>query len=102
MYKALDVREITEISSGSVHSNPYSGGSSSMSIKNSQVIIVIAEDDKYKERKRFSFYNGYKEMFLGKMQYYGYAGDFDLLVPGDKFEVKETSTWPTVLIVEDD
>ena len=101
MYKALDVREIVEVRSGSVSSGQYSGGTGSMSINNKREIVVIAEDEEYHERKRFYFYEGSKEMFLGEMRYYGYAGAFDLLVPGDKFEVKETSTWPTVLIVED-
>lgn len=101
MYKVLDVREVIEIGSGSVSNHSY-GGSNSMSIKSTRKIVVIAEDDEYKERKRFHFYDGYKEEFLGKMQYYGYSGDFDLLVPGDKFEVRETSTWPAVLIVEDE
>jgi hypothetical protein len=101
IYKALDVREVIEISSGSVSNHSY-GGSNSMSINSTRKIVVIAEDEEYKERKRFHFYEGYKEMFLGEMRYYGYAGDFDLLIPGDKFEVKETSTWPAVRIAEDD
>lgn len=100
MYKALDIREVIEVSSGSVSNHSY-GGSNSMSIKSTRKIVVIAEDEEG-NRKRFPFYDSYEDTFLGKTCYYGYKGDFDLLVPGDKFEVRETSTWPTVLIVEDD
>lgn len=100
MYKALDVREVVEISSGSVSNHPSYCGSNSMSINTRREIVVVAEDEN-KKRKRFHFYDGYKDSFLGKTSYYGYEGDFDLLVPGDKFEVKETSTWPAIQIVED-
>ncbi len=102
MYKVLDVREVIEIGPGSVSNHPSYCGSNSMSIKSTRKIVVIAEDEEYKERKRFHFYDSYEDTFLGQTCYYGYKGDFDLLVPGDKFEVEETYTWPTVLIVEDD
>jgi hypothetical protein len=101
MYKALDVREVIEISSGSVSNHPSYCGSNSMSINTKQKTIVIAENEN-KKRTRFQFYDGYEDRFLGQLCYYGYKGDFNLLVPGDKFEVRETSTWKTVLIVEDD
>lgn len=100
MYKVLDVREVVEVSSGSVSNHPTYCGSNSMSIKNSRETVVIAENDN-KERKRFLFYQGYKDVFLGKMGYYGYKGDFDLLVPGDKFEVEETSTWSYVNLIKE-
>lgn len=99
MYKALDVREVIEISSGSVSNHPSYCGSNSMSIDTRRKIVVIAEDEN-KKRKRFDFYDSYKDTFLGKSSYYGYEGDFDLLVPGDKFEVIRNYYWPTVRIVE--
>ena len=97
MYKVLDVREVIEIGSASVSNHPTYCGSNSMSIKSTQKIVVIAEDEN-KERKRFHFYDGYENTFLGSTSYYGYKGDFGLLVPGDKFEIEETSTWRTVHI----
>jgi hypothetical protein len=100
MYKALDVREVIEISSGSVSNYPSYYGSNSMSINTSRKIVVIAEDEN-KKRKRFHFYDSYKDTFLGKPSYYGYEGDFDLLVPGDNFEVEETSTWPNVRLIKE-
>jgi hypothetical protein len=100
MYKALDVREVIEIGSGSVSNHPSYCGSNSMSIESTRKIVVIAVDEE-NNRKRFTFYDGHKEMFLGRMSYYGYAGDFDLLVPGDKFEVEETSTWPSVKLIKE-
>jgi hypothetical protein len=100
IYKVLDVREVIEVHSGSVSNHPTYCGSNSMSISSEREFVVIAEDEN-KNRKRFVFYDGRKEVFLGKMEYFGYKGTFDLLVPGDKFEVKETSTWLTVIIVGD-
>lgn len=98
MYRVLDVREVIEISSGRVSNHTY-GGSNSMSINTRRKVVIIAEDEN-KQRKRFHFYDGYKDTFLGKTSYYGYEGDFDLLVPGDLFEIEKTSTWDTVTLIE--
>ena len=100
IYKVLDVRELMYLSSGRVCNGTYSGGNSSMSVENSREFIVIAEDEKCK-RRRFHFYDGHEEKFLGEMCYYGYKGDFDILVPGDKFELVETSTYKEVQLIEE-
>lgn len=94
MYKVLDVREIVNISGGSI-SNGVCGGSSSYGVNSCQCVIVIAEDEEHK-RKRFEFGAGYESKFLGKTSYYGYSGEYDTLVLGDKFIIVETSTYPKV------
>lgn len=99
MYKVLDVREIVTVSSGSVSSGVY-GGSSSFEVNSKRYVVVIAEDKNH-HRKRFEFYAGYKSKFLGETDYYGYAGDYNLLVPGDWFVVEETSTYPVVKLIHE-
>ena len=94
MYKVLDVREIVIISGGSTSKGVY-GGSDSFGVESTEYVVVIAED-KNKHRKRFEFKAGYKSQFLGETCYYGYTGDYNLLVPGDYFEIEETSTYPRV------
>lgn len=94
MYKVLDVREIVTISGGSTSSGVY-GGSGSFGVNSREYTVVIAEDEEHK-RKRFEFKARYTSKFLGKTEYYGYSGEYNLLVPGDYFEVEETSTYPIV------
>ena len=94
MYKVLDVREIVSVYGGSTSSG-YCGGPGSFSVESKEYTAVIAEDEERK-RKRFEFYKGYPEKFLGEMRYYGYTGDYKLLVPGDYFEIEKTSTYPNV------
>lgn len=94
MYKVLDVREIVTIQGGSTSNGVY-GGSGSYSVNSTQYTVVIAEDEEHK-RKRFEFKAGYTSKFLGKTSYYGYSGDYELLVPGDHFEIEETATYPNV------
>ena len=100
MYKVLDVREIVTIHGGSTSSGVY-GGSGSFAVNSKQYTVVIAED-KNKHRKRFEFKAGYKSEFLGETCYYGYSGDYNLLVSGDYFEIEETSTYPVVRIIQED
>lgn len=97
MYKVLDVREYKSIGSGSYHTD-YCGVGGKTSIETMHFTAVICQDLGTNERKRFDFYYGYKDDFLGKTKYYGYRGDYVLLVPGDLFEIKETSTYDTVVI----
>ena len=94
MYKVLDVREIVIISGGSTSNGVY-GGSGSFGVNSTEYVVVIAEDDNH-QRKRFEFKAGYKSQFLGETCYYGYTGDYNLLVLGDYFEIEETSTYPRV------
>ncbi len=94
MYKVLDVREIVTVHGGSVNNGVY-GGSSSYGVDSDRSIVVIAED-KNKHRKRFEFGAAYRSEFRGETRYYGYVGDYNILVPGDYFEIEETSTYPWV------
>ena len=96
MYKVLDVREQVIANHGTVSSGTYSGGTGHVSLEVKRKTIVIAEDDDH-NRKRFEFYEGHLEKnFQGDYTYYGYRGDYDLLVPGDYFEIEKTSTYPKV------
>jgi hypothetical protein len=99
-YKVLDVRELIIANHGSVSSGSYSGGTGSVNLEVLRRTVVIAED-KNTHRKRFEFYEGYPDRnYHGETVYYGYRGDYDLLVPGDEFVVEETSTYPTVNITK--
>lgn len=96
MYKVLDVREQTIANYGTVSSGSYSGGTGHVNLEVRRKTIVIAEDAEH-NRKRFEFYEGYQERnYYGDTSYYGYRGDYDLLVPGDYFEIEKTSTYPVV------
>lgn len=99
MYKVLDVREIVTTSGGSTSSGVY-GGSGSFGVNSRQYTVVIAEDENHK-RRRFEFKAGYTSEFLGETNYYGYSGNYDLLVPGDYFVIEKTSTYPVVKLVEE-
>lgn len=91
-YKVLDVREKESSYRYTDYHNSYTATHT--------VFTVIAEDTKGK-RKRFNMYDKYKSKSFGEWCYYGYEGDFDLLVKGDWFEVEETenSWWPVIKIL---
>lgn len=97
MYKVLDVREYKSIGSGNYRAG-YGEGGGRLSVETTHITAVIYQDLSTNERKRFDFYYGYKDTFLGETKYYGYRGDYDLLVPGDLFEIKETSTYDTIVV----
>ena len=97
MYKVLAVREYISIGSGSYRTG-YGGGGGSLSVGTTHYTAVICQDLSTNKRERFDFYYGYQDEFLGNTRYYGYRGDYELLVPGDLFEIKETSTYNTVVI----
>ena len=99
MYKVLDIREIITIYGGSTSNGVY-GGSGSFNVKSKQYIIVIAENVQEHKRKRFEFCEAYKSEFLGETCYYGYTGEFNILIPGDYFEIEETSSWPKVKLLK--
>lgn len=90
-YKVLDIREKESRYSYTDRTNTYTATHT--------VFVIIAEDTDGK-RKRFTMYDGYKSLFLNEWSYYGYEGDFDLLVKGDWFEIEQTSTWPVVTVFE--
>ncbi len=97
MYKVLDVREIITICGGSVN-NGVHGGSSNFNVGSKRYQVVIAEDENHK-RRRFEFCEAYKSEFLGETSYYGYIGNFEILIPGDYFEVEKTYSWPKVKLI---
>ena len=90
MYKVLDVREHKCAVARSCGTG--SNYSSSVSVTNDihHEFVVICRELATKERKRFVFYDGYKteDKFCGT-HYYGYKGDFNLLVVGDLFVVEQ-------------
>lgn len=98
MFKVLDVREFSRVFGGSVSQGMY-GGSGSVKFNETTITVVIAEDEN-RERVRFEFYPKYKNSFLDSTMYYGYTGDFNELVPGDKFIIEDTSTWQRVVRIE--
>lgn len=81
IYKALDVREVIK---------PVSG----------PIIICIAKDLETGNRVRFQFKAPYSDTCMGKTYYNGYTGDYHLLIPGDTFELEETSTYMHLTILD--
>ena len=98
MYKVLDVREYQGIDKGSF-STSLNSNHGTMSVSQTHYVVVICQDTETAQRKRFIFYDGYENEFLGKTHYYGYQGCFSLLVPGDTFEIEETSTFDRVKLL---
>ena len=97
MYKVLDVREYKGIAEGEYRQN-YGTVGGNINVRTTHCIVVICIDETG-ERVRFEFYPGYKDTFLGKTHYYGYVGDYCLIVPGDIIDIKETSTYKKVEII---
>ena len=98
MFEVLDVREYETISNGS-YRNGYGGGGGNVNLSATHYTVAICTDTETNKRVRFVFYEGHEDKFLGETRYYGYIGDFNLIVPGDLIEVKETSTYKTVEII---
>ena len=88
-YKVLDVREKESTYSYTNRNNTYTA---------THTVFVVIAEDKEGNRKRFCMYDAYMSLFLNDWSYYGYKGDFDLLVKGDWFEIEQTSKWPVVKI----
>lgn len=90
-YKVLDVREKEETYSYTDRTNTYTA---------THTVFVIIAEDTTGRRKRFHMYETYKSLFMNDWTYYGYEGDFDLLVKGDWFEIEKTENWwPVVEIL---
>ena len=89
-YKVLDVRE---------KESTYSYTDYTTTNTATHTVFVILAEDPEGKRKRFHMYDGFKSLYMGKWSYYGYEGDFDLLVKGDWFQIKQTSTWPVVTVL---
>ena len=86
MFKVLDVREIEKI-------EEIDTSYGIASIKTQMTYVVIAENHSSHDRIRFEFYDGYNENVLNKIRYYGYKGDFDILIKGDYFEIEEPNEY---------
>lgn len=89
MYKVLDVREHKYTVARSCNTVNYSP-SGSVSNDTHHEFVVICVDLETNARKRFIFYNGHKtEDKIWGTLYWGYKGDFNLLVGGDFFEIEK-------------
>jgi hypothetical protein len=95
-FKALDVRECIDITS---LRGIDSGYGTRICIDKREYIVVIAERVWNNERCRFELYSGYQDTFLNKNKYYGYQGQWNMIVPGDVFEIEETNTYDKVTIL---
>lgn len=95
-FKALDVRECIDITS---LRGTESGYSTRITMNKRAYVIVIAERVGNNERCRFELYEGYQDTFLGTNKYYGYQGQWNMIVPGDVFEIEETNTYDRVTIL---
>lgn len=94
MYRVLDVREYDSIRECSLSSGGY--GSHPIHMDKTHYVVAICENTTHGKRVRFDFYPGHKDEFLGEDRYYGYAGEYELIVPGDIIDIKETSTYKEV------
>lgn len=93
-YKVLDVREHTAIGNGLLISGGINRGTIHM--PQSQHVVVIALNTTTNERVRLEFFEPFKMTFNNKVQYHGHMGDYNVLIPGDYFCIKETDQWPQV------
>lgn len=94
MYKVLSVREYDSIEEGHLSGGGY--GRHPIYLDKTHYIVAICENTETGKRSRLEFYPGYQDTFLGDNKYYGYKGEYDLIVPGDTIEIKETSTYKEV------
>lgn len=98
IYKALDVREYRVVGDLTMH-NGYGGSSSRIDGKATDYFAVICENTHTHKRERIEFYKGREWDFMGTTHYYGYTGDYMLIVPGDHFIIEKTSTYDNVRIL---
>jgi len=94
MYKVLDVREYESIKEYRLSKLGY--GTQSIYVDKTQCIVAICENTETGKRSRFEFYPGYQDISLGDIKYYGYKGEYNLIVPGDTIEVVDTDTYKEV------
>lgn len=99
MYKVLSVREYDSIRECHLSNSGY--GQHPIYLDKTHYVVAICESTKTSKRVRFDFYPGHKDTFLGEDRYYGYAGEYELIVPGDIIEIKESSTYKEVWRIKD-
>lgn len=98
MYKVLEVREFNSISKCSFNRD-CDKTSGSVNVTQRHIIAVVCKNEETNKRERFEFYKGYEWKMFKETCYVGYSGDYELLVAGDRFEIKNTPTYKQVLIV---
>lgn len=82
MFKVLDVRE-------------------SISLENSiySQVVIIATEIGSAIRRRFVFNPPKFDRALSTVTYWGYTGDWNVLIPGDYFIIEKTDSWKNVRII---
>ncbi len=99
-YRVLDIREYQDTT---VTSYGGSYGTNQKVRTDKRVIVVaICLNLDTNKRERMEFYPAYSDAFLGTTHYYGYKGDYQLLVPGDVFQITNNSDYDYVSIVTED
>lgn len=98
MYKVLEVREYDEISRGHYGGN---SGCGSFDVEKLHIFAVVCVNEDTGERERFAFYKGHEGKGLYGKAFYGYAGDYSLLIAGDRFKIEDTLTYPRISIFEE-
>ena len=101
MYKVLDVREYRTVNKSN-YQQSYGGCGGYINTETTHYTVAICVDTETGKRVRFEFYTGFKDKFLGETRYYGYMGEYTIIVPGDMITVTETSTYKEVKIVSED
>lgn len=98
IYRALDVREHVLV--GDLEwRNGVSGLGGRVYGTATDYYVVICENTSTHKRERFEFRKGYESEFLNETHYYGYSGDYMLIVPGDCFIIQKTDTYEEVRIL---
>lgn len=97
LYKALDVREYV-VPVDATFTKDCGGISGKVFCKNVLTVVIIAQDMSTDKRVRIEcepvkYHEGFTNPY-----YTGYDGDYQLIVPGDVFEVQETNKAPRINI----
>ena len=98
MYKALDVREHVKFGKAQWF-HGYGGKGGEISVPQTLHVVVIAEETETHQRVRFDFIPAYKFKFGDKTHYGGFTGRYDMIVPGDYFNLRETETHVEVVLI---
>lgn len=99
MFKVLDIREHKYNIARSCGTGSSYSSTVSVQSETHHEFVAICKELETGIRKRFVFSKGYKSKgYSGEYYYYGYQGDYDLLIVGDIFEIKSTSTYDEVII----
>lgn len=85
-YMALDVREYTKIGKTQFNKNCYGNGGD-VTVPQTVHVVVIARNLETGQRERFDFFPAYTLEIGGKEYYGGFKGNYELIIPGDIFEV---------------